>query len=166
MNVKNLWDQVAERYSKLIDAGDGTYHKYLVPAVLDIVCSKGSQTKVLDVGCGEGYLTDQISKRGCEVVGVDISGELIKLARQKYQNLNFFEANASMISEKIKSKFEVIVSNFAVHDMREEDFKLFLYEAKKKLKKNGDRGLSSRHESTFSLSKYSSTCGPTRRSLT
>ncbi len=137
MNVKNLWNQAAERYSRLIDVGNGTYHNHLVPAVLDIVCSKGNQIRVLDVGCGEGYLTNQISKRGCEVVGVDISGELIKLAKQKYQNLNFFEVNASMISEKIRGKFEVIVSNFSVHDMKEEDFKLFLYEAKKKLNKDG-----------------------------
>ena len=133
-SVEKLWDRGAVKYSELIDGG-GTHHECLTPILLNIVCQKEKQVRVLDVGCGEGYLTHRMSICGHKVVGVDISGELIKLAKQKYPQLNFIKASASTISTKVKGRFDIIISNFAVHDMEDGVLKLFLLETKKILKK-------------------------------
>jgi 2-polyprenyl-3-methyl-5-hydroxy-6-metoxy-1,4-benzoquinol methylase len=37
--------------------------------------------KVLDVGCGDGAVTQQLAEAGCEVVGVDSSPQLLEAAR-------------------------------------------------------------------------------------
>lgn len=38
---------------------------------------------VLDLACGTGSLTEELAERGCEVVGVDISEEMLAEAREK-----------------------------------------------------------------------------------
>lgn len=41
-------------------------------------------SRVLDVACGTGVLMPDYLSRGAEVTGIDISPEMIKLAKQKY----------------------------------------------------------------------------------
>jgi SAM-dependent methyltransferase len=46
-----------------------------------------SQKSVLDLACGEGFYTRRIKRKGADtVVGVDISGKMIRLAKQQEQN--------------------------------------------------------------------------------
>lgn len=52
---------------------------------------------VLDVGCAAGRDTGYLNAKGYQVTGVDLSGELIRLARQKYPQLNFIEADFTQL---------------------------------------------------------------------
>ena len=36
--------------------------------------------RILDLGCGDGVLTQKLVEAGCEVVGVDASAEMIRAA--------------------------------------------------------------------------------------
>lgn len=38
---------------------------------------------VLDVGCGTGNFSIKLAEKGCKVVGIDISEEMLEIARQK-----------------------------------------------------------------------------------
>ena len=49
--------------------------------------------RILDFGCGNGWLGISLAKSGAEVYGIDISGELLKKARDL--------ARSERISEKI-----------------------------------------------------------------
>jgi 2-polyprenyl-3-methyl-5-hydroxy-6-metoxy-1,4-benzoquinol methylase len=40
------------------------------------------ELRVLDVGCGNGYTVGEFLKRGCAVVGIDLSESGISLARR------------------------------------------------------------------------------------
>jgi ubiquinone/menaquinone biosynthesis C-methylase UbiE len=56
--------------------------------------------KVLDVGCGTGVQTVELAKFGEQVVGLDISRELLKIAQDKCQhkpNVLLLEADATKI---------------------------------------------------------------------
>ena len=48
-------------------------------AVVDAVLSRGPRT-VLDLGCGEGWLTRALDARGIDVLGVDVVPELVTRA--------------------------------------------------------------------------------------
>ncbi len=53
---------------------------------------------VLDISCGEGYYTDYLRRKtGAQVMGFDISKEMIKLAAKKYREVTFFVANIARI---------------------------------------------------------------------
>lgn len=55
------------------------------------ICDKISiNDKVLDLGCGDGYSTIEIAKRnGCNIVGIDISEEMIKNANKSLNYQQF-----------------------------------------------------------------------------
>ena len=47
-----------------------------------------SQFSVLDVACGTGDMVLELCKRGCTVTGVDLSEEMLNIARQKTASAN------------------------------------------------------------------------------
>lgn len=58
-----------------LSAADSSYYKFFYKLIGDV---KGS--RILEVGCGEGWLAIKLAKHGAEVYGIDISGELINAA--------------------------------------------------------------------------------------
>jgi len=66
-------------------------HAYLVPVVIEEllrVCP-GRRSQVVDLGCGNGYVTAAIAGLGYEVVGVDISESGLAIARTRYPRIRF-----------------------------------------------------------------------------
>jgi len=47
-----------------------------------------NEDKILDYGCGNGRLLEILKNKNINYTGVDISGKLIKLAKEKYENKN------------------------------------------------------------------------------
>ena len=50
---------------------------------------KGLQGNLLDVACGTGDMAVSLAERGCKVTGVDISEEMLAIAKQKTASANF-----------------------------------------------------------------------------
>ena len=62
--------------------------------------SPTEKSKVLDLGCGTGYLSKVLGERvspGGEVIGVDPDKARIKVAKEKYasRNVVFFEGSTA-----------------------------------------------------------------------
>ena len=51
-------------------------------AVFAMLASKPGE-RILDLGCGDGVLTTEIKATGADVLGVDLSDELLAVARMK-----------------------------------------------------------------------------------
>ncbi len=49
--------------------------------ILDILALDPRECRVLDIGCGGGFLTEEFARIGCRVVGVDPSAESLEVAR-------------------------------------------------------------------------------------
>ena len=103
-----------------------------------------SNSSILDVGCGTGWSTEVILDAGFDVVGVDISRDMLEIARNK-RNLNVVEGDLRKLPFSDKS-FDGIVSistlNFiaesckSVYEVRE-NYKLSAREFWRVLKDQG-----------------------------
>jgi SAM-dependent methyltransferase len=66
--------------------------------------------RILDVCCGTGHLAGLLNARGYRVTGIDVSAEMIALARQNVPAAAFHVADASQF--KVLGKFDGAVSTF------------------------------------------------------
>ncbi|MDP5274294.1 class I SAM-dependent methyltransferase [Chengkuizengella axinellae] len=80
--------------------------------VLKLLNAK-KEEKILDLGCGTGDLTYEISKSGAEVKGMDLSESMIHKAREKYPDLKFSVDNAATF--QTNECYDVVFSNAALH---------------------------------------------------
>ena len=74
---------------------------------------------ILDIGCGTGYLTQQIKDHGAIVKGTDLSPEMIKQAKANYPDVNFEVADA--VTFQSNEKFDAVFSNAALHWVKNQD---------------------------------------------
>jgi trans-aconitate methyltransferase len=80
--------------------------------VLELLGAKAGE-RVLDLGCGTGYLTQQINNQGADVTGIDFSPEMIAQAKLNYPDVSFGVADASAFN--FIEPFDAIFSNAALH---------------------------------------------------
>lgn len=78
----------------------------------------GSGSTILDVATGTGEQALAFAKKGYEVVGIDISGAMLKVAnkKNKYGHVRFEAADATNLPFE-DSSFDVTCVSFALHDM-------------------------------------------------
>ena len=98
------------------DAADyarvGAFVSELGTAALDLLDPMAGEY-ILDVGCGEGALTEKIAERGAKVVGIDSSPEMIGAARARGLDARLIDA-ADM---HFAGEFDAAFSNAALHWM-------------------------------------------------
>ncbi len=93
--------------------------------------------KVLDIGCGNGRLL-KILHKNINYFGIDFSENLIKIAKQKYPQFNFLVADALNLPFK-DNFFDKVISIAVLHHIPSKKFRLlFLKEAKRVLKNEGE----------------------------
>jgi trans-aconitate methyltransferase len=80
--------------------------------VLELLGAKPGE-RILDLGCGTGSLTAEISAKGAEVLGVDQSAEMIAEARKKFLELRFEVCDARSLP--FSREFDAVFSNAALH---------------------------------------------------
>ncbi len=93
---------------------------------------------ILDVGCGRGHISFYLAKKGANIIGIDLSANLIDqckyMAEKLELNLEFKVMNAQ-IPDFEDGKFDIIVGSRAIHHLP--DLDLFFRECKRLLKKKG-----------------------------
>ena len=75
--------------------------------------------RILDLGCGTGYLTSIIAASGAEVVGIDNSMEMVTKAKTEYPQLELQVQNATDFH--FEEHFDAIFSNAVLHWITEKE---------------------------------------------
>ena len=90
-------------------------HHYVTAAGADLVEVLDPQAgeRILDVGCGTGQLSAQIAAAGAEVVGMDLSVEMVEAAHEQFPDLSFAVGDARDFS--FAEPFDAVFSNAALH---------------------------------------------------
>jgi SAM-dependent methyltransferase len=104
------WDPLA--YGK-----DGKFVHGLASGVLEWLAAKPGE-RILDLGCGDGQLTQRIAANGATVVGVDTSPEMVVAARAL--GIVAMEANAESLPFSDHA-FDAAFSNAALHWVHNQD---------------------------------------------
>ena len=76
-----------------------------------------NQQRVLDVGCGDGALTERLVTAGAEVVGVDSSAEMVAAARARGLDARVM----SVLDLPFDAEFDAVFSNAALHWVHDAD---------------------------------------------
>lgn len=75
----------------------------------------GNVKTILDLGCGTGRHALILAKRGYEIVGVDRSQDMLKIAREKAKRKNLVEFVKGDITKfELGKKFDAVISMFSV----------------------------------------------------
>jgi 2-polyprenyl-3-methyl-5-hydroxy-6-metoxy-1,4-benzoquinol methylase len=82
-------------------------------AIIDAVVSRNGH-KVLDLGCGEGWLTRELTALGMNVLGTDIIPAFIDRARMNCSHRFELLSYEEIASGKLAEKFDVVVANFSL----------------------------------------------------
>jgi 2-polyprenyl-3-methyl-5-hydroxy-6-metoxy-1,4-benzoquinol methylase len=82
-------------------------------AIVDAVMSV-APGRVLDVGCGEGWLARALASRGVSVTGVDAVPELVERARQLGGGDFRVMSYEDIAQGHLRERFDAVVANFAL----------------------------------------------------
>lgn len=104
-----IWN--AARYAR--DAG---FVPALGASVAELLAAQTGE-RILDLGCGDGVLTAQLSASGARVEGVDASPELIAAAVARGVDAQVMDGHALTFEQR----FDAVFSNAALHWMRQPD---------------------------------------------
>jgi trans-aconitate methyltransferase len=101
-------DWKADRYAQ---------HAHFVPAlgapVLELLRPQAGE-RILDLGCGDGVLTEKIAASGAVVVGVDAAADMIAAAKRRGLDARAMEGGKLEFS----AEFDAVFSNAALHWMK------------------------------------------------
>jgi len=97
---------------------------------------KGKE-RILDLGCGNGRFYEMLEGKDIEYIGVDVSKELIDIAKNKFPGVDFRVGDAINLPF-IDEYFDKVYSIALLHHIPSKEIRLrVLAEAKRVLKKNG-----------------------------
>ena len=103
-------------------AADYAKHAAFVPrlgdAVLQLLAPRPGEL-ILDLGCGDGVLTERIIEAGARVIGLDSSEEMVEAARAR--GIDAFVADAEAMDVARFGQFDAVFSNAALHWMLDPD---------------------------------------------
>jgi ubiquinone/menaquinone biosynthesis C-methylase UbiE len=138
-DVGASWDAKAEAWDSGYDEEGDPNRKYQSDEVLFRLLGEVAGRRVLDAGCGQGYLCRSLARRGATVVGVENSIRFyeLALAYQEREPLGivYYQGSISDMPYLVDNSFDAIVSNYVLMDVR--DYEGAVHEFARILKPGG-----------------------------
>lgn len=105
--------KAVQRWSASDYAANGRFVQDLAADVLEMLAPCRGE-RILDLGCGDGRLTAEIKAAGADVLGVDLSDDLLAVARERGLDVEKIDGHELPFD----NEFDAVFSNAALHWMR------------------------------------------------
>ncbi len=116
----DAYDDFAASYSEMVKKREqaGIEQEPIMPHFLRLLGDVSSLT-VLDAGCGQGYLSRILASRGAQVTGIDISPNLIQMAREQDPDhqIAYQIADLCQSLPQYNEHFDLAASHFVLDDV-------------------------------------------------
>lgn len=110
----------------------------LIREIISVIQKNASSNStILDLMCGTGYLLNEIQKERKDLIleGIDLNDEYIKYAQENYHSIKFQTANA--LTWTTDRKFDVILCTGGLHHLQNDEKESFVKKIYQLIKSNG-----------------------------
>ncbi|MEI6847276.1 MAG: bifunctional demethylmenaquinone methyltransferase/2-methoxy-6-polyprenyl-1,4-benzoquinol methylase UbiE [Chlorobiaceae bacterium] len=118
-SIQQMFDEVAPTYdflNHLLSLGIDNYWRANATKKARKLLQKNHSPRILDVATGTGDLAASMAKiAGAQVTALDLSPEMLALARKKYPQITFFEGYAEKLPFNTAS-FDIVSAGFGVRN--------------------------------------------------
>ena len=112
------WDIAARWYDGLVGEQGSEYQREVViPGTLRLLGVRKGE-RVLDLACGQGVLSRALHEHGAQVTGVDLSAQLVEIARRRSpKDIRFLVADAARLDGLASGSFDAVTCMLALQNM-------------------------------------------------
>lgn len=131
-DIISQWDNAAELYTQSQEISE------FVESNKSVVFGRFNNMKgkrVLDLGCGYGLFTEYFRNIGADIIGIDGSKEMIRIAKERYPDCSFDIADIIKILPFENDSFDLVFCNQVLMDI--ENIEPVFMEVKRILKHDG-----------------------------
>lgn len=104
------WRKSDNRIAKMLEA-------VTLSGVMELIDFENARTAI-DLGCGNGKQTAILKSNGLSVIGIDISEQMLEIARKEHPGITFIRSDAADFS--VEKKVDVVFSKGVFHWVKEE----------------------------------------------
>lgn len=129
VTMKNVvWDELAKKYSNRDLRSDSIGYQKVLELIKPI-----KSKQVLDFGCGIGTFTQVLHKKGANVIGFDISKNMVNQAKAKNEEIIYTTNLDDLVSSYDLALMNFVTCTFKTSKIHEQVYSLIY----NKLKENG-----------------------------
>jgi ubiquinone/menaquinone biosynthesis C-methylase UbiE len=118
-----LWERLAAWYDRKQGNEGDLWHRSLIDPCLLKVLGEVKEQRALDLGCGNGYVSRILARRGAEVTGIDVSFPIVQLAKEREMRMplgvKYYTVDAANLRMLEDEDFDVVVSNMSLMDIQD-----------------------------------------------
>lgn len=138
-SIKKQWDNAVEPWVNFVRTGKDYFRDEMnnpaMFALLGDICGK----KILDLGCGEGYNSRIMARKGAKVIGVDFSKKMIafavELEKKERLGIDYYVLDACNLHIFKNNTFDIVVCFMTFQDI--ENYRDAIKEIYRVLRKHG-----------------------------
>lgn len=110
------WHRNAQSWIEAIRSGSIESRREVTDQAIVLAILGRQPERVLDLGCGEGWLLRALEKRGIEAVGVDGDATLVEAARAAGSSVVHVASYEELVEAKVNigGGYDLICANFAL----------------------------------------------------
>ncbi|MDD5725949.1 MAG: class I SAM-dependent methyltransferase [Patescibacteria group bacterium] len=135
LEIDKIYDKTAKKYRDERSSKGTIHNTYIANPAIRTMLQDVRDKRLLDIGCGYGEDLKYFYNLGAEVIGIELNGELINLAKQdpELKDVEIFQG--SIYSLNFKKSFDICLANLVLDQVK--DLDQALREVNKVLKNGG-----------------------------
>jgi ubiquinone/menaquinone biosynthesis C-methylase UbiE len=139
---RNDWETVTDSWTSLVRPSGTLHHRFILNPCIKELLEPIKGTKILDAGCGEGYLSRELAIAGAEVIGVDFSDFMIDKCVQAASELSSLQleyhcADIRQMKFLPNQSIDKVLSNLCFPNLETQLVQEAFFEFQRVLKPNG-----------------------------